>query len=188
MASLIDVANLEPHQRVAPPTLPQPTGVPTAQRVRSIHSIQTDLLIQSFNDRILVILTQLGRIGCLIQVLPPPSSLPAALPPRPSTNDSIVSSLPSPHPSLILSPLFGVPPSPHVSALHDLYAAQISSILFEKMSIDTQGMQVKPVVLGIGLKRSQEEETEEGEFDGGISERERETFMQVMEMVKECIQ
>ncbi|GAA5963257.1 hypothetical protein JCM3765_005777 [Sporobolomyces pararoseus] len=188
MASLIDVVNLEPHQREPPPP-PQPTGVPTAQRVRSIHSIQTDLLIQSFQDRILVILTQLGRIGCLIQVLPPPSSLPAALPRPTHDSESSAASLPPPHPSLVLSPLFGVPPSPYVSALHDLYASQIASILFEKMSLDTQGMGVKPVVLGIGLKRSQDEtEGEGGEELSGISEKERETFMQVMEMVKECIQ
>ncbi|GAA5882101.1 hypothetical protein JCM16303_005602 [Sporobolomyces ruberrimus] len=182
MASLIDVANLEPGQK-APLSQPEVTGVPTAQRARLIHSIQTDLLIQSFNDRILVILTQLGRIGCLIQVLPPPSTLPAALP-RPSSGSS-QPSLPPPHPSLVLSPLFGVPPTPHVQALHDLYASQIATILFEKMSTETQGFEVKPVVLGIGLKRTREED-ERGQ-ESGISDEERETFMQVMEMVKECI-
>ncbi|GAA5893091.1 uncharacterized protein JCM6883_007564 [Sporobolomyces salmoneus] len=182
MASLIDVANLE-HQQQLPPSLAP--GVPTAQRVRSIHSIQTDLLIQSFHDRILVILTQLGRIGCLIQVLPPPSTLPAALPRPP--NGSASPSLPPPHPSLVLSPLFGVPPTPHIAALHDLYASHVASILFEKMSADTQGMEVKPVVLGIGLKRKQDQQ-EEGKEESEISEKERETFMQVMEMVKECIQ
>ena len=64
MSSLVDVANLEPAQRAVPLLA---AGVPTAQRARSIHSIPTDLLIQSFNDRILVILTQLGRIGCLVR-------------------------------------------------------------------------------------------------------------------------
>jgi hypothetical protein len=47
-------------------------------------------------------------------------------------------------------------------------------------------MEVKPVVFGIGLRRNPAEE-ERGE-DDGISEVERKTFMQVMEMVKECIQ
>lgn len=209
MATLLDVANLEPGQQLAEPETPQVQGVPTAQRVRLIHSIQTDLMIQSFNDRILVILTQLGRIGCMvspgspvvlfasrvdfsflsqIQVSPPPSTLPAALPSHSSSfNSSALSSLPPPHPSSTLSPLFGVPPSPHVSALHDLYASQIAAILFEKMTRETQGMEVKPVVLGIGLKRSQDTEKEDEE-ESGISVDERETFSQVMEMVKECIQ
>ncbi|GAA5858710.1 hypothetical protein JCM5353_008263 [Sporobolomyces roseus] len=187
MATLLDVANLEPGQQSAEPPIPQVQGVPTAQRVRLIHSIQTDLMIQSFNDRILVILTQLGRIGCMIQVSPPPSTLPAALPSHSSSSDSsALSSLPPPHPSSTLSPLFGVPPSPHVSALHDLYASQIAAILFEKMTRETQGMEVKPVVLGIGLKRSQDLEKEDEE-ESGISEDERETFSQVMEMLKECI-
>lgn len=53
------------------------------------------------------------------------------------------------------------------------------------MSTETQSFEVKPVVLGIGLKRTQEED-ERGE-ESGISDEERETFMQVMEMVKECI-
>jgi len=48
-------------------------------------------------------------------------------------------------------------------------------------------MEVKPVVLGIGLKRSQDTEKEDEE-ESGISVDERETFSQVMEMVKECIQ
>ncbi|GAA5832016.1 hypothetical protein JCM3766R1_003687 [Sporobolomyces carnicolor] len=181
MSSLVDVANLEPEQRAVPPPA---AGVPTAQRARSIHSIQTDLLIQSFNDRIVVILTQLGRIGCLIQIQPPPSTLPPSLP-RP-LSDTSSSSLPPPHPSLVLSPLFGVPSSPRVSALHDLYASQIASILFEKMSADTQGIEVKPVVFGIGLKRDADRDDDAEEL--GISEKERETFMQVMSMVKECIQ
>ena len=68
MASLLDVANLEPGQQPSEAPTPQLQGVPTAQRVRLIHSIQTDLMIQSFNDRILVILSQLGRIGCMVSL------------------------------------------------------------------------------------------------------------------------
>ncbi|GAA5937431.1 uncharacterized protein JCM15063_002904 [Sporobolomyces koalae] len=184
MASLIDVANHEPQQE----RKPEPVGVPTAQRVRMIQSIKTDLLIQSFNGRILVVLTQLGKIGCLIQIHPPPSTLPAPLPlpSRMATSDT--PSLPPAHPSVTLSPLFGVPPSPHIQALHDLYATHIGSILFDKMTRDTHGMQVKPVILGIGLKRSQGAEEVETDQESRITDDERETFMQVMDMVKECIQ
>lgn len=54
------------------------------------------------------------------------------------------------------------------------------------MSADTQGIEVKPVVFGIGLKRDADRDDDAEEL--GISEKERETFMQVMSMVKECIQ
>jgi len=54
------------------------------------------------------------------------------------------------------------------------------------MTRETQGLEVKPVVLGIGLKRSRDLEREDEE-ESGISMDERETFSQVMEMVKECI-
>jgi hypothetical protein len=68
MTSLVDYSNLE-QQRKAVTTTDSPIeGVPTAQRVRLINSIQTELLVQSFKDRILVILTQLGRIGCLVRI------------------------------------------------------------------------------------------------------------------------
>jgi len=65
--------------------------------------------------------------------------------------------------------------------------------LFEKMNRDSFGIEIKPVVLGIGLKwnsqqqQQQQQEEGEGEGEGMISETERETFMQVMDMVKECI-
>jgi len=66
MTSLVDYSNLEQQRKAVVAT----EGVPTAQRVRLINSIQTELLVQSFKDRILVILTQLGRIGCLVRIRP----------------------------------------------------------------------------------------------------------------------
>ncbi|GAA5950786.1 hypothetical protein JCM21900_002017 [Sporobolomyces salmonicolor] len=186
MSALLDVANLEPDQLAPsrPPSLP--SAIPTAQRVRIVNGIQTDVLVQSFADRILVLVTQLGRIGCMIQVSPPPPTLPSSLPPPGATiSSSLLPDLPPPHPSTLLNPLFGVPPTPHVSALHDLYASQIGAIVFRKFALEAAGGGAKPVVLGIGLKLSTAGKEEDEE--GGVSEEERGTFREIMEMVLECI-
>ncbi|GAA5918509.1 hypothetical protein JCM6882_001360 [Rhodosporidiobolus microsporus] len=209
MSGLIDEANLDlastpglppPVSSAAPPPPPPPSVIPTAQRARIVNGVHTDVLVQSFADRILVVVTQLGRIGCMIQVSPPPPTLPSPVPPPPSSN-SLLASLPPPHPSTVLSPLFGVPPSPHISSLHDLYASQIGAIVFSRSGggggpggglEDLGGMPVlagaaKPVVLGIALKIKPPAEGEEGDGEGGVTEEERQTFGEVMEMILECL-
>ncbi|GAA5892018.1 hypothetical protein JCM5296_004664 [Sporobolomyces johnsonii] len=186
MSALLDLANLDPGQLAPPPPPSLPSAIPTAQRVRIVNRIHTDVLVQSFADRILVLVTQLGRIGCFIQVSPPPPTLPSSLPLPPATiASSLLPSLPPPHPSTLLTPLFGVPPTPHVSALHDLYASQIGAIIFRKFALEAAGAGAKPVVLGIGLKLSPAGTDEDD--DGGVSEDERGTFREIMEMVLECI-
>ncbi|BGP39067.1 hypothetical protein JCM10449v2_003005 [Rhodotorula kratochvilovae] len=200
MSALLDAANLDlastpnlpPPSAAAPPPprAAQPPAIPTAQRARRINGVQTDVLVQLYADRVLVLVTQLGRIGCMIQVTPPPSALPSLPPPppRPSAPNgaqSILPSLPPPHPSTLLTPLFGVAPSPRLAALHDLYAAQVGAIVFRRYGAE-EGGGARPVVLGIGLRRAQEE-GEEGEGDAGVSEKEKRTFKSVMEMVLECL-
>ncbi|BGP15061.1 hypothetical protein JCM10213_002795 [Rhodosporidiobolus nylandii] len=202
MAGLVDEANLDlastpglppPVPAVVAPPPPPPAAIPTAQRARLIHGVHTDVLVQSFADRILVLVTQLGRIGCMIQVSPPPSTLPTPIPlAAASPSTPLLASLPPPHPSTVLTPLFGVPPSPHTASLHDLYASQIGAIVFRKFAeaagAEGAGMPgmlggAKPVVLGIALKKAPDGEEEEG----GVTEKERETFAEVMEMVLECM-
>ncbi|ORY91628.1 hypothetical protein BCR35DRAFT_349421, partial [Leucosporidium creatinivorum] len=180
MASLLDIANLDlastPGQLppAAEPAPAPPSAIPTAQAARIIQGQHTEVFVQAFADRVLVLVTQVGRIGCMIQVNPPPPGLPA---PLTSTSNSLFPSLPPPHPSTILQPLFGVPPSPHAGSLHDLYANQVGAIVF------SSGMDAgfsRPVLLGIALKPSKEE------GDYGVSEEERQTFGEVMEMLQGC--
>ncbi|GAA5971798.1 hypothetical protein JCM11641_001517 [Rhodosporidiobolus odoratus] len=203
MSALLDEANLDlastpglpPPAEAPPPPPPQlPSAIPTAQRARLINGVHTDVMLQNFADRIFVVVTQLGRIGCMIQISPPPPTLPSALPlaAAPSENPSILSSLPLPHPSTLLTPLFGVPPSPHISSLHDLYASQIGAIVFQRFSAASAAdagagmltLGAKPVVLGIALRRSSSAEEDD---EGGVTEEERGTFAEVMEMVLECL-
>ncbi|POY74139.1 hypothetical protein BMF94_2951 [Rhodotorula taiwanensis] len=227
MASLIDDANLDlastpglpPVAAIAEaqqPSAPPPSAIPTAQRARTVNGVHTEVLVQVYADRILVIVTQLGRIGCMIQVSPPPPSLPAPPPPAPltapangaSSTHAILASLPPPHPSTVLSPLFGVPPDAHLASLHDLYAAQIGAIVFRRFGHGAEGgglgppggRETRPVVLGIGIKPASTRATAAGALSGstdehddedgggfGLSERDKETFAQVMDMVSECL-
>lgn len=69
-----------------------------------------------------------------------------------------------------------------MGALHDLYAAQIGAIVFQNREGEDELNLKRPVLLGIALKSARKEEEDER----GITEEERDTFGQIMEMVKEC--
>lgn len=72
MASLLDIANLDlastPGQ-LPPAAQPAPapsSAIPTAQAARIIQGQHTEVLVQAFGDRVLVLVTQVGRIGCMV--------------------------------------------------------------------------------------------------------------------------
>lgn len=75
MSALLGLANLDlastpgaapkPASASTRPTLPP--VIPTAQRARSINGQQTDVLVQLFADRVIVVVTQMGRIGCMVR-------------------------------------------------------------------------------------------------------------------------
>lgn len=77
MSALLDSANLDlastpglpPVAPVAPAAHaapPPPAAIPTAQQARVLNGTHTEVFIQVYADRILVIVTQLGRIGCMV--------------------------------------------------------------------------------------------------------------------------
>ncbi|GAA5841345.1 hypothetical protein JCM9279_000621 [Rhodotorula babjevae] len=207
MSALVDLANLDlasnpdhppplDHLASAPPPPPPqpPQAIPTAQRARKVNGNHTDVVLQVFQDRVLVIVTQLGRIGAMIQVTAPPSALTALQPPPPPPQPPSSSSnprrapRPAPHPSTLLTPLFGAAPSPHIASLHDLYALHVGAAVFTRLGAAGEGAQ-RPVVLGIGLKRAKRDGAAAGDDDddAGVSEAEKETFEQVLDMVAECL-
>ena len=49
--------------------IPLPPPIPSFQLRRAVEGIETELLIQSFDDRILVVLTQNGKVGCLVRFI-----------------------------------------------------------------------------------------------------------------------
>lgn len=76
MVSLLDIANLDlastpgqlpPTAELGPPV--PPAAIPTAQAARIIQGQHTEVFVQAFGDRVLVLVTQMGRIGCMVSSL-----------------------------------------------------------------------------------------------------------------------
>lgn len=137
---------------------------------QAISGIDTSLLIQSFDDRILVIVTQNGKAGCLVRRRPPlissqlvhipdpfrhqiQASLPSIVslppPPPPATNaESRTMNLPPPPDSLLLTPVLGTPPD---QTLYHVYASQIATLVW--WALQEVGAARRAVVLGLALDR-----------------------------------
>ncbi|EJU06472.1 hypothetical protein DACRYDRAFT_103418 [Dacryopinax primogenitus] len=142
--------------------------IPTKSLSKEIDGIHTELNIQSYSDRVLVLITQLNKVGCFIQASLPPTA--PLLPPLPGR-------LPEPAVGTVLTPLFGAAPSEHLHDLYSLYASQVAVLLWTSEG----GGGRKPVVVGVALQRQKE-----GEEGSGLTDRERKTFEGVMRMVQEC--
>ncbi|KAG7447892.1 uncharacterized protein BT62DRAFT_946645 [Guyanagaster necrorhizus] len=150
------------------------------QTAKELAGNLTEVVIQTFSDRILVLVTQLGKIGNLIQAtLPPTTSLVAA--PAIDPADPIAISLPPPPPAIQLTPLLGNAPSEHLQTLHNLFASQIATLVWaaEEESIIRPSRQ--SVIVGIALQKS---DVNEGV---GLSDTERATFLGVMDMVQRLL-
>ena len=189
---------------------PQPNGIlPDALPIKSkqaaclIHDTHTEVLCQLFSDRILVLVTQLGKIGVMLHVSAPSSAAASlSIAQRSSQpefsnlthvcisvavfagSDSLCR-LPAPDPSSVVTTLMGSAPSTHAEHLHELYAAQIGAIVFTQSATSSTNdvpWQGRGVVVGLGLKDLRRG----AEADGPIQSDERETFAQVMKLVMEA--
>ncbi|KAJ1309810.1 hypothetical protein OPQ81_006575 [Rhizoctonia solani] len=145
------------------------------QRARVINGVPTNLIVHSFGDRIVIFITQLGKIGCLIQAAIP-SSVPL-LPPPPSP------ALPPPPTAITLTPLVGHPPDSRSLTLFNLYASQAASIAWSK----TGQLNRRPVIVGLALKRNKVPIAHDGHDDFTILEEDRVTFKEVMSILMDCL-
>ncbi|KAK0239954.1 hypothetical protein EDD85DRAFT_823896 [Armillaria nabsnona] len=136
----------------------------------------TQVVIQTFSDRILVLVTQLGKVGNLIQATLPPTA-PLIAPAIDPTNPNAIS-LPPPSPAIQLTPLLGNAPSEHVQILHNLFASQIATLVWAAEAESIMQPSRQSVIVGIALQKSNV--TEGGE----LSDTERATFLGVMDMVQ----
>lgn len=165
-------------QRLGAGVLPIPTFVVH----RAISGLPTELSIQVYDDRIMVLLSQLGnKVGCLVShfnigVLKTmltagirtqtQASLPASIPlttPRAraeptESNDAstnLLSMLPTPSPSISLLPLVGAPLQP---TRHDFFVSQIATVVWwlsETSAVSgtqSSSRARRPVVVGLALK------------------------------------
>ncbi|KAG9127022.1 hypothetical protein FRC07_000998 [Ceratobasidium sp. 392] len=151
------------------------------QRAQEIQGVPTNLVVHSFGDRIVIFITQLGKIGCLIQASIP-SSVPLIPPPPPPA-------LPLPPTATSLTPLLGHPPDARSVTLFNLYASQAAAIAWAKAG----QLHRRPVIVGLALKRTKNpptsnDGTSEVEDDFEISDVERATFKEIMGMLMDCLE
>lgn len=156
----------------------QPASVQTEQ---DVAGTPTEVLIQTFADRILVIVTQLGKVGSLVQATMS-SAAPIIPPVGPVPGSDVDIVLPEPPASIVLSPLFGAPPpalgdSPEdAQTLQSIYVSQIATLIWTHDPATT----TKPVIVGLALKK----------LPGSSSDddRRRQVFLGVMKTVLACLQ
>ncbi|KAJ7774498.1 hypothetical protein DFH07DRAFT_865827 [Mycena maculata] len=147
----------------------------TRQLSRDLDGNNTEIVLQTFADRVLVLVTQLGKVGNLIQ-----ATIPETTPLFPAVQDPArpnVQALPEPPASIQLTPLLGNAPSQHLQTLHSLYAAQIATIVWTAGLNNPLEVSRKSVIVGIALRKS----------DGENTDNERSTFTRVMSMVFELV-
>ncbi|KAI0707614.1 hypothetical protein C8Q76DRAFT_628244 [Earliella scabrosa] len=153
----------------------------TATLVRELEGKQTDVLLQAFADRILVLVTQLGKVGSLIQATIP-STMPLLPPPPPDPSEPNVVPLPIPPPSLQLTPLLGSAPSERIQTLHNLYASQIATIVWTMEEASVLEADRRAIVVGIALAKTT------GPLNSSeLTPHDRAVFYGVMEMVRELV-
>ncbi|KAH9951451.1 hypothetical protein B0H21DRAFT_719065 [Amylocystis lapponica] len=152
----------------------------SAQASREIDGVPTEVLLQAFADRILVLVTQVGKVGNLIQVTIPQTT-PLMPPPPPDPSQPNAISLPTPPASIQLTPLLGNASTERLRTLYSLYASQLATNIWTAESEDMLEGDRRMVVVGLALRRSVEAE------GMGLSAHEKNVFYGVMGMVNELV-
>jgi hypothetical protein len=75
MVSLIDHSPLSTSARLPAPAqngsstkaAPSISPIPSFQLCELVGNIETELLVQTFDDRIVVVITQNGKMGCMVR-------------------------------------------------------------------------------------------------------------------------
>lgn len=153
--------------------------VPVVLAERDIESVHTQVIVQTYSDRILVIVTQLQKVGTLIHVSVPATVALTEVSPDESVSNDTSSTLPPVHPSIDLTYLFGSAPSPDHQTLYSSYAAQIAALVWTSQQHGQIGSSHTPVVVGVALKSPHSSEKPSGT--------DRAAFLQVMDLVREAL-
>ncbi|EGO03368.1 hypothetical protein SERLA73DRAFT_174837 [Serpula lacrymans var. lacrymans S7.3] len=145
------------------------------QTAKELNGLRTEIVLQEFADRILLLISQKGKVGNLIQ-----TSIPSTTPliPAPPPDASNPNPLPPPPPAVQLTPLLGSGPSEHMQALHSIYAAQAATIIWNFEDQLPLKFYRRNVIVGLALQSSG------GDTLSGLSDGEREEFHAVMNMLQ----
>ncbi|CAG8440063.1 350_t:CDS:2 [Funneliformis caledonium] len=131
----------------------------TRQTARLLNGTHTEVLVTGFRDKILVIVTQYGRIGSLVYVTVDSLS-PTVLAVSPSTTTNVKF-------------LFG-----SMTSLYQLYASHLATMIAADNPSDGRS-----VVVGLALKKNGEN-NDTVDQDEQVGD--KELFEEVVSMVKEC--
>ncbi|WFC94835.1 hypothetical protein MBRA1_001472 [Malassezia brasiliensis] len=119
----------------------------TAKRTEVSGGKDITVFCQEYEDRTLVLVTQLEKVGYLVQALVNPGEQTAEFL-QSHHRDAMVS------PTVTLVPLFGAPPS-GLEDLYALYATQIAArICADLYTPESMLGSIKPVVVGLALRRT----------------------------------
>ncbi|KAF9052873.1 hypothetical protein BJ165DRAFT_1443618 [Panaeolus papilionaceus] len=136
------------------------------QIAKKLNGNHTEIFIQTYADRVLILITQLGKVGNLVSpLLPPAQDL--------STPDAL--SLPVPSPAIHLTPLLGSAPSEDMQTLHSLYAAQVATIIWTDQLNRSGDDSRRSVVVGLALAKLDDHE------------KRREVFQAIMSMLLDVL-
>ncbi|MBW0551415.1 hypothetical protein O181_091130 [Austropuccinia psidii MF-1] len=156
------------------------------QSARLIEGIHTEVVAQAFSDRILIVVTQTGKMGSLTQITMPLASIEHGFEVSSGSEDGVVPPLPVPPTSLQLTSLLSSTPS-DLRPLFDTYLSQIAMLFFSRFTsnssqgcLKTLEQNQKPVVVGLALLPPSNFNNQDETF------RERFRFSEIMKMVLEC--
>ncbi|KAG7092570.1 hypothetical protein E1B28_008918 [Marasmius oreades] len=147
-----------------------------------LNDVPTGVSIQTFKDSVLVLVSQVGKVGNLIQVTLPPTTplLPAATADPLESNTRQLPPIPA---ATHLTSLLGHAPSEYRHTLHNLYASQIASLIWNMAPEDPTSQARKTIIVGIALQKSKTNDD-----TSSPTETEKETFTGVMRTVQELLE
>ncbi|KAH9484365.1 hypothetical protein JR316_0003846 [Psilocybe cubensis] len=146
------------------------------QTSRTLNGKHTQVFMQTFADRIVILVTQIGKVGNLIQATLPATAVLIPRVPDPTQPNKLI--LPESSPAIQLTPLLGSAPSPHQQTLHSLYASQIATIVWTEEALLGLERLRRSVVVGLALCQRQGEDDPQGE---------QEVFQGVMSMLYDLL-
>ncbi|EJD03995.1 uncharacterized protein FOMMEDRAFT_155118 [Fomitiporia mediterranea MF3/22] len=146
-----------------------------------LDGVETDVAINYYADRVLILVTQLGKVGSLIQ-----ASIPATVPLL--APSSTVDGMPliEPPAAVELTTLFGSAPSGRIATLHSLYATHIATLVWTMNSTDkaADNGDRRNIIVGLALKKQVDDRGD----SAVLSEREQAIFRGVIKTIVELVQ
>ncbi|EIW85125.1 hypothetical protein CONPUDRAFT_49077 [Coniophora puteana RWD-64-598 SS2] len=148
----------------------------SGQIAAQVNGTYTEISLQTFADRVIVLITQLGKVGNLTQAsIPQTTPLPSVEIFVQTTSEG-EAQLPTPPAAIQLTPLLGYPPSNHLQTLHALYVSHVATLVWMVEVTGALSSNRRSVIVGVALQ------PQANPSENGLSSQERETFLGIMDL------